>query len=365
MKKVKKIILTVSVISMTIMACSSENIYNEADSSRSSWKQENITENVMADFTLHETYAERWKTYQIMKIAQTEALSDQKIIDAKELFFPQDSSKYVIEFVDDPTEPMKTLTTENGTLVNYGLNLQSGGTAECDIYNDFIYFETGEDTLVNESKDEELSFMTREEVKSLIKEKLSVFTESQYDIYEIDVQAYTCEYLSKLVKVLSDSQYNEFINPSTLEHSWVQADEFYAIHVTFSCDGLPIRDYNWGSGELYLRSVGANFWLSKDGIINFDINIPPALDEGKAADIRMCDQVLNETIRNRYENIIMKEQLVIRDAVLMYGILPDAGDGREYMAPIWKFTMDVDTGAGSGENEVILQIDAITGRVIE
>lgn len=361
----KKIMLTVSVISMTIMSCSSGNIHNEADSYRSSWEQENITENVTADFTLHETYEERWKIYQIMNLDKTEALSDQKIIDAKELFFPQDSSKYVMEFVDDPTEPMKTLTTENGTLVNYGLNIQSGWTAESDIYNDFMYFETEEDTLVNESKEEELSFITKEEVKSLIKDKLSIFTENQYDIYETDIQAYTCEYLSKLVKALSDSQYKEFINPSTLEHSWVQEDEIYTVHVTFSCDGLPIRDYYWGSGELYLRPVGANFWLSKDGIINFDINVPPALDEGKETDIRMCDQVLNETIRNRYENIIMKEQLIIRDAVLMYGILPDAGDGREYMTPVWKFTMDVDTGRSSGENEVMLQVDAVTGKVIE
>ena len=352
-------------IPLFLISCSFGEKDWESDNLAREWDEE-LTDGVYVDFSLQEDYPENQIVYLMKNIKEQELPSEEELVKLKEDYFPEDSSAYIVEFWDDPTDPGRVLNTENGTTVIVGKGLKAGSTEKYNFYSDFLFLETGEGMPVNVSGTEELDFMKREELERQIREKLPVYLMDSFEIYEMDIRAYPVDYLEKLTNALEKSNYREFVSEEVFQHEWKKEDEIYKVHVIYKCGELPVDDEGIYVEESYIPAIYAEFLFSPQGLINFNIQNSTDIQEEENIKIWSCNRALRESVKGKYENIIMANSLCITEAILQYDILPNADDGRQYLTPVWKFRTQVYAGKGMKNmiEEQFIHVNAVTGQVI-
>lgn len=350
----------VCICSFLLTSChQAENKDTEWDQ-QTVWKKEQIGEHITADFSLTESYENLMKMYECDR--ENANLSEEKLIEVKENFFSQDGSEYAITEVDNSGFPSMSLETQNGTFLSMDSDNITGWTKEGDLYNDFIGLGAGvADKLKGQGFSEtELSFMSREDAEALVREKLGELLTDPVEIYDICLEACPVDYFEELFHVFSDSE-KQFMKESTVSHKWSEADEIYIAKIIFSCDGIPVEETSYAGQSIGMTGSGAEIYIHSSGIISFSIHgLYPVKDE-KEVEILSCGEILYQSVKTKYDNIIMQEDLVFTSANLQYEIISDPMDGKWYLTPVWKFSVQSD----NNQMTSYVHVNAYTGEILE
>lgn len=370
MKNGKVIWVILMLFAVMSIACTS----SQEDSDRihiTSWNEKQIAENVVADFSLEEDYENSKTGMYLVKDAGMP--SDEYILKLRSIYFPEDCSDYKIMEEEELFYPAKTLETEAGGYIGISPDGKAGHTSMYNLYLDFMGMRGGSygipELIENVHAEEELSFMSRSEAESLSRQVICQSIEEPIEIDSIDVEACTTDYFRSLIKAYEKKGYINNINPSTLEHKWDKEDEIYIVKVAFSCDDLPLEQEMYSQERMQIMSSYAELYLHDSGFLSFEIMGRDLLGECKEREILSCEEAL-QVIATKYDNIITMHKLKIIKGILQYEILSDSSKGKNYLTPVWKFTVekmagDETKGTQTVISEEFIHVNAVTGEIIE
>lgn len=215
----------------------------------------------------------------------------------------------------------------------------------------------------------QFSFATVEQAKKTIHstlKELGIEVDDKYDVYSLDYQTMQKEEKKLLNKVdVKGKQYQP-------KGSWSEADNCYYFSFRQKIGNIPFSGVT--DDQLYsgTQSYGSEIAVvvSKKGIqyLSASPMWQATQDKDVTQDIKPVETAL-ETIKQKYENIILKDPVKVVKAEFCY--LPVVKkQGQATLTPVWQVTVAQTEDAskdGSGKKEVVTTqvfINAITGKEI-
>lgn len=314
---------------------------------------EQLTEAVRANFTIEQKLQ---KEYPIYKIDFPQYDLEQIKTD----FFPNDKSEYELQQEESEGNIFYSLETEDGTNMFSHSGYISAATKEALYYDEFIYLEEEK----NESKDAELSFMSRQEVEELCKEYLRQL--GDFSVYSTEITAYTESYLNK-----ASERQKEEGGLKYERESWTQEEEAYLVEIIFEENGLPIINQAYAlNNEKQMIPMVCTMLISKAGIEEFVFRTPVGFQEERNEEVIDVSEAL-EVLKKRFSIIVMQNEMEINRAELIY-IFQEVEEGTYQLQPCWDFQLkeDITYESNSGEQKTIQRtheyfVNAVTGELVE
>lgn len=343
------------------------------DETKSNWNNETLDENVVANFQ-----AELIDTSYIYK-AKYKALEVQKM---KDIFFENDTSKVEIEkylYSQEYEEfgYIEYLHSATGTEITTAFDGVHGYTKEYPYYTNFFSADMN-DSIYNEKTkrdnlgtDEELSFLTKNDMEKDIREKIEQL-DIDFEIGEIYIRTLSSEYLNqiqeKAIQEQAEIEEDEKTYDSSLIRDWKEEDGAYYVVIESVKDGVPLNGtvFVECSNGTMISPYRMNCIINKDGIQYVDFSYVE-ITEKEECDLISADHAV-KSLKEDITSVIVTDKYLIENAVLCSTIVMEMGTTEVSLKPVWMFDVSTEEIEKSNDErssfvEYYL-VDAVTGEVL-
>ena len=340
-----------------------ENVAEEADGGNKQEKEEKtqniqkvwkeqLTEKVSADFTIEQEIQKEYPIYDVEYPVYD-------LVSVKETLFPEDKSEYTKSEEESNGYKNMVLQTQSGISMMSSPGYLSASTQESLYYGEFIYLNEEE----NDSRDAELAFMSRKDIEELCRNYLQKV--GDFSVYSAEIIAYTGEYLE-----IASKKAKEEVRMQYERDNWTEEEEAYLVKFRIEVSNLPVlSEMNGLVTGKEMIPVECVMLVNRHGVQDFYIKMPIAIEEIECVEIIEVSQAL-EAIKNRFDIIVMDNDMKINRAELMY-VLNEAGIDKYQLVPSWAFYMEekitYETNAGEEktvDRNHVYFINAVTGEII-
>ena len=236
------------------------------------------------------------------------------------------------------------------------------------------------DSKKNTFTNQELSGLSREkaieQAKAMMKE-LDISPHLPPQIYSLDSKS-----LQKKQDLLTqDEDFNYFvgIGKTKLKDSWTKEDESYYMVFDVESNGLPIssESYTLKNSEVAVEGSRVSVIVSKAGVQSLEVDgvIYQELEKKQPETLIPMTEAL-ESLKQKYEKIILNEELTVKRISLVYVPVITGGSADKQtgeiinkemeLIPAWSFSIDLAYVKDGQEftHTTVVQINAVTGKEI-
>ncbi|WP_101696623.1 hypothetical protein [Clostridium minihomine] len=215
------------------------------------------------------------------------------------------------------------------------------------------------------------------EQAAMIIEELGITPHLPPQIYSLDSKS-----LQKKQDLLTqDEDYNYFveIGKTKLKDQWTEEDESYYMVFDIESNGLPIssESYAFKNSEVAVEGSRVTVIVSKAGVQSLEVDgvIYEELEKKQPETLIPMAEAL-ESLKQKYEKIILNEELTVKRISLVYVPVITGGSTDKQtgeiinkemeLIPAWSFSIDLAYVKDGQEftHTTVVQINAVTGKEI-